>query len=425
MSYIIIVLVLVLVLILILLTNKSEYEYYTDDILAPLKKLNLVVSHSNIMIIENNNVLLCETNYELVIYIISAKNGNSINKLNVTDSFEQIINQTDINDIVIIMKKLSEIPKEHFFNNIRAIGGKINIIRKNENYILITNKQRTIYFELASPEPVYYPYIIINKVDCRINPKHILPPKKYILYNNNYYDSDERCAHESNLSHFGLTTTKCTPMTEHEYNQVQQMPRTDECINNVGTNVSMMTYDISKIYSFINNFNNNYVTFYELPNGKGNQTFYKEGIYGYTDFNRTSVNSIYIPADYYLFLIGNLDIIPFYGPLLVNVNEFTNKYYKRIEGIVIQKYKKGNVVVCGMYNKKQICMTFGKGITVLYPKLFIKILYIKMDGDVENVSLFGDISAINLIDSYKNTLENTDKFVKVLYPRIVRSIKVK
>lgn len=407
---------------MLIIIGKNKYEYYdnTTDILKPLKNLTLSVSHSNIMIIENNNVLLCENSYNLVVYTINPNNNTTIQKLNIGEPVNYLND-----DIVIVLKKSSKIPPKEFFNMIHLLGGKINVIRDNENYILITNKAKTIYFELASPEPIYYPYIIINKVDCRVNPKNILPPKKYLLYNKNYYDSDERCAHESNLSHFGLTTNHCTPMTEEEYYHVQQMPKTDECVNNVGTNVSIMTFDVSKIYSFINNFNNDYVTFFELKNGKGNGTYYKEGIYEETDFNRTSIKSIYIPKDFYLLLLQEFDIIPFYGPLLINVDEFDNKYYKRIIGIIVQKYKKGNVVVCGMYNKKQICMTFGKGITVLHPKLFIKLLYIKMDADVDGVSLFGDISAINLIESYKNNSENINKFIKVLYPRVVRSIKVK
>ena len=133
MSFIIIFLVLVFVL--ILMTNKSKYEYYTNnisapDILAPLKKLNLVVSHSNIMIIENNNVLLCETNYELVIYIISAKNGNSINKLNVTEPFEQII----------ISILLSYFGKSHHINEDVIATNDLRMISGNFKKLLSKDK---------------------------------------------------------------------------------------------------------------------------------------------------------------------------------------------------------------------------------------------------------------------------------------------
>ena len=78
---------------------------------------------------------------------------------------------------------MSEIPPKSFFDSVHKVGGIINIMRKGENYILVTNKRKTIYFELASPEPLYYPYVIMNKLDCRINPKSILPPKRYNLYN--------------------------------------------------------------------------------------------------------------------------------------------------------------------------------------------------------------------------------------------------
>jgi hypothetical protein len=425
--------IILIIILLLLLINTNKYEHYTnnndDTILDLLKPLNISISQKNIIVIKNNDVLL-KTNSDLVICVLNKVNLNfykfDINNYN-TLSIIQIVEQIhDPNNIIIIIKKTSEIPPTAFFNMTKNIGGITKIIRNNENYILITNKQRTIYFELVSSQPIFYPYTIFKNIDCRENPKNILPPINYILYNPTSPDSSEMCAHESNDNYFGLTTTSCTPMTENEYKQIKNMPRLDDCVNNIQTSdKSMIIVETNKIYSFLNMQADNVVIFYELPNGKGIPTFFKEGVYEESHFNRSPINSIYIPDNYYLFLIQGLDIIPFYGPLLINVNDFNNKYNNKIINVIVQKHTKGNAIVCGMYNKKQICMTFGKGITVFHPKLFIKVLYIKMDDDIDEVSLFGDISAINLIDVYKRDDSNVNTNIKVLYPRVVRSIKVK
>ncbi len=421
-----IILVLFVILLIYLIYNNSfNYEHYTNDnqdILTKLKNLTLFVSHLNITIINNENILLKENNCDLVIYVI--KNENSYFKqLNIDDNIQNIINDVNNDDIIIILKKICKIPPNNFFDMIKQIGGKFNIIRDNENYILVTNKNRTIYFELASTEPIYYPYIIVNSIDCRKNPKNIYPPKQYKFYGNKYFDNVERCAHEKqSLTHFALTDTVCTPLTEMEYDKIQKMPRTGDCTNSLGINESMSTYNTTKIYSFSDLYKNDLVTFFSESSGKGDKLFLKEGEYTENDFNRSNINSIYVPKNYYVFLLTDYDIIPFYGEILINVNAFSNKYYNRVIGIIIQKYVKGNVIVCGNFNKKQIWFTYGKGITVFHPKLQLKVLFVKMDNDIETVSLFGDISSINLIDTYTNNKPNT--FVRVLYPRVTRSIKV-
>ena len=419
-------LLIIILLVYLVYHLTYKYESYTNveqDMLTKLKNLTLSVSHTNILIMKNKNILLQETDTDLVIYIIK-HNTEYYKKLNIDDEIQNITKDLDNDDIIIILRKTSKIPSKSFFDAIKQIGGKFNIIRNNENYILVTNKSRTIYFELASPEPIYYPYVMVNSIDCRINPTNILPPKKYTLYDTKYFDNIERCAHESKLNHFAITENICTPLTKNEYNEIQRMPRTGECMNSVGTNISMATYDVSKIYSFTDIYKSDLVTFFELPDGKGNKFFLKEGEYTENDFNRNSIKSIYVPENYYVFLLTEFNIIAFYGPILANVNAFSNKYYNRINSIIIQKHKQGNVIMCGNYNKQQICMTFGKGITVLNPKLFLKVLFIKMDSDVKEVSLFGDISSINLIDTYTNKPETTDKFLRILYPRVTRSIKV-
>jgi hypothetical protein len=377
------------------------------------------------MIIENGNMLLQETQYNLAVYVINNKNLSSVNTFNISDNIQGLIDSYFIDDnIIIILKKISDVPPSSFYDVIKKLGGKTNVIRKDENYILIINKEQSVYFELVSSEPIYYPYMIINKVDCRMNPRDILPPKKYLLYKSNYYDDAERCGHETNLTHFALDINRCTPLTDLEYQSIQEMPRTGECADGLGQNVSMATYGVSKIYTFKNMNNNNVVTFYEGASGTGKETYFKVGIYDENSFNRMPVGSLYVPPDYYLFVLTDKDILPYYGPLLINVDIFKTKYYNRVLGLIVQKYVLGNVVVCGSFNNNQICMTFGKGVTILYPKLFIKISFIKMDEDIETVSLFADISATDLIETFTNG-DSVNTYVPVMYPRVVRSISVK
>ena len=416
---------MVLLIILLFLLYQNNYEYYASTsteqstlnpiLLQKLKSLTIVVSHTNIMIINNQTTVLCGTDYGLVTYIITPNNAHH-EELDIDDDIN--INTTSPDDIIIILKKMNTNLSHKNFNLIKQYG-KFNVIRKDENYILVTNKNNTVYFEVSSPDPIYYPFTLINKTDCRINPKNILPPKKYLLYNNHYYDNLERCVHESPATNFALTTTKCIPLTAEEYNQIQTMPRTDECVMGVGTNISMATYNVTKIYSFLDVYKDELVTFFDNLN---NKFYFKEGTYAENDFNKINIKSIYVPPDYYVFLITDTDIIPYYGEVHTAVKEFRNKYYNRVITMIIQKYILGNVILCGNFQKKQICMTYNKGLTVFHPRLFIEVLFVKMDTDVTQVSLFEDIASVSLIDTYKNN--NTNQTIRVQYPRIVRSINV-
>jgi hypothetical protein len=413
--------ILLICIILILVTYKNNYEHYTDPI-TPLQELTITILASNITIIKNHNIILSDTTNNLIFYIITPTTS-TFYKSDITNYDPTIFNKiNDPNNILIIIKTVTNTtPSIQFLQQLKSIGSQAETIRNVDNYILITNKDRTIYYESVTPTAIYYPSTKINSALCKVNPKNILPPKDYILYNQSSYDKIIQCLHEKETQHFGIDNNYCIPLTPNDYNQIKQMPNADNCVDGIGTDTNIMIYDTTKTYTLTNVKNNEYVVFYDLPDSKGNALVIKEGIYDEAEINRSPIKSIYIPENYYLFLIQDFDIIPYYGPLLINIKPHDN-YAQRFINVIVQKYKKGNVIVCGTYNNKQICMTYGKGITVLHPKLFIKILYIKMDENIKDVSLFGDISAINLIDNYKNTEPN--KYVNVLYPRIIRSIKV-
>lgn len=415
------IIILITCLILILITYRNKYEHYSN-LLDPLQQLTITISPSNITIIKNHNIILSDTVNNLIFYIITPTTL-SIHKSDITNYDSSIFNQiNDPNNILIILKTVTNnAPSTQFLQQIKSVGGQAEIIRNIDNYILITNKDRTIYYESVTPNTIYYPSTKINSALCKVNPKNILPPKDYVLYNQSSYDKIVRCLHEKETQYFGIDNNYCIPLNPIEYNQIKQMPNADNCADGVGTDKNIMIYDTTKTYTLTNVKTDEYVVFYDLIDGKGNALVLKEGIYDEEEVNRSPIKSIYIPDNYYLFLIQDFDIIPYYGPLLINIKPHDN-YAQRFINVIVQKYKRGNVIVCGTYNKKQICMTYGKGITVLHPKLFIKILYIKMDENIKDVSLFGDISAINLIDNYKNN--KTNEYINVLYPRIIRSIKV-
>lgn len=417
------IIIFIIFIIIICIIKYATYEYFDINNINEedlLKKLNMVVSHTQIKIINNDEKVLYSVVDDFILYI---PNINLTRNFNVIANIQDLLTPYyNLNYIIIIMKRVGRIPPKIFMDTINTIGGKTTIIRENENYILVTNKSKTIYFELVSVDPIYYPYMVINKANCIMNPNNIYPPKQYNMFNN--YDIIESCGHETNYTNFALTQTKCIPMNSTQYTDMNRMPKLDECINGYGTNVSVMSYDVDKIYNFNNIEDGRFVTFYEKSNGKGNRIFFREGQYDANEFNRSPIESLYVPKDYYLFLLLEDDVIPYYGPILIDVDVFNNKYYKRVIGMVIQKYKEGSIVICGNYNNRELCMVFGKGMTMLNPKLYITVKYIKLGVVGDSVKLFSDIYGVQLIEEFKGVDGNLGVYLGVKYPRVVRSVMV-
>lgn len=417
------IIILTIILIIIFAVNNKIYEKFDDvddndeDL---LKKLNIVVSHTEIKIINNNEKVLYSVVDDFILYIPNINFTRNFNVIANTQDF--IMPYYNSNNIIIILKRVGRLPPKVFMDTIQMFGGMTTIIRENENYILITNKNKTIYFELVSTEPIYYPYMVINKASCIMNPNNIYPPKQYNMFNK--YDVIESCGHETDLTNFAITQTQCIPMNSSQYIDMNRMPRLDECINGYGTNVSVMSYDVDKIYNFKNIEDGRFVTFYSMKNGKGNRIFFRQGEYDAKDFNRSPIESLYVPKDYYLFLLLENDVIPYYGPILIDVDVFNNRYYKRVVGMVIQKYNEGSIVICGNYNNREICMVFGKGMTIINPKLYITIKYIKLANVKDSVKLFSDIYGVDLIEEFVGGMSNVGVYLGVKYPRVVRSVKV-
>lgn len=191
-------------IILIFVTYQNKYEYFNDQ-LDPLKQLTITISPSNITIIKNHKIILSDTINNLIFYIITPTTS-SFYQSDITNYDPTIFNNiNDPNNILIILKTVANnIPSAQFFQQLKSVGSNADIIRNIDNYILITNKDRTIYYESVTPNTIFYPSTKINNALCKANPKNILPPKDYILYNKSSYDKIAKCLHERETQHFGI-----------------------------------------------------------------------------------------------------------------------------------------------------------------------------------------------------------------------------
>jgi hypothetical protein len=418
-------------------TNISENDILSD-------KISIMSSNKRATIVVDKKIIL-ETGKDGLNFVI-LKRSNVIDlKYNQTFNIGccrseildmiKFINKIDIEDIIIIVSKGN--PFNIFSNKndnisidginaLKKIGMKSEIFRENDNFILITSKVGDIYYEQISPEPIYYPYLDIKKKECKINPRNLNYPTKYLFFNDKTYYDDivKKCALESNilgLNKFGIANDKCIPITDKEYsNNLKSMANSSDCIMGNGNNNSINIYLIKKQ---LNNFasKNNGILFYELNNYDGNYFKLNEGEYSDTDINRQTIKSVYIPKKYSIFVLKGNDIISYSGPTKFNITDQIEGYFNSFDMIIIQKHYKENIKLHGKYNNKQINLTYGKGKHILNPKLFLKVLNIDLGLHANKLMLFGSTSINDLIDKFERS---NGRYGKIKFPRIVRSIIV-
>lgn len=405
-----IILLLILIIMIIMINN---YEHFTN---TKQNKLNVMVSHSHVIITLDNYVIVDTVSSNLICVIL--RNGLIllIAPVDVTN-VDNILNMIKQNDTIIIAKMR---PTNFIVKAILVkFGAKIGLLREDDNYLLIRTAFINPTFEMASKEPIYYPRTTIIKKECRVDPQSILHPKVYTFYKYYYFDDVDRCSIEtlnSNKTRFGLTNGKCVPMSDDEYkNQYVKMPTSSRCVDGNGIDNNMMAYQIAIDY-------NDGIVFYDSINGGGNKLLLGEGVYDYDEYNKFIIKSIRIPPDYYLFLLLSKDIAPYYGPATVNVTQFETTFGNIVKNMIIQKHRVNNVRICGKYNNNTICLTFGQGINVLFPGLFLTVTYVLIDNNVDSVTLYGDTAAIDLVTIIRK-INGVTKY-NVEYPRIIRSVKV-
>lgn len=350
--------------------------------------------------------------------------------------FIENINQKDVVIIVskgdpfkIFSNKLDK-TAQLAIKSLKNLGARTKIFREKDNYLLLTSILGDIYYEDIGPEPLYFPYVNVIKKDCRINPANIKYPEKYVLFNDKSYDTDKmkKCAMESHMrgyDKFGLYKDYCIPMSDDQYyKSFEYMPESENCMFNEGNNNEITGYHIETINSYDRLIDNKKhgIIFYELHDFKGTNFVLNEGVYLNQEINRQRISSIYVPYKYFLILIKDDDIIPFYGPIKVNLTGFHQKYFDDFDTIIIQKHHPNNTVLCANYNNKQVCMTYDKGIHIFHPKLFLKIIYITLGDNVKKLSLYGNIASSDLIENVDRDIDG--KSVKIKFPRIARSVKI-
>jgi len=407
------------------------------DIMSQLYDKLIVMSSSyRVTIIIDKNVILDENKDKIYFVILSLIDGKFFVKqsqsFDINCCREEIIKMINFiktikdTDIVIIASKgktfnsfsnTDDISKKGILA-LHTLGAKTNVFRKWDNYLFVRSSEM---YELSSPETIYFPTVDITFEDCRLNPNNILYPKNYVLFSDKTYGKDKltKCAMETIIrqhNKFGIMDNYCIPMSDNDYLKYKQMAKSDKCVFGEGKNSADIVsgYVIGRPTGM----EQTGVSFYEKPNLQGRSFTLNIGEYNVLEFNKQDINSINIPDNYFLFMIKESKITPFYGPLKTDLTIIHKQFFDDFDSIVIQKHFKGNSIICGEYDKQQICMTFSKGTHVFPQKLFIRILYVML-GDATRLTLFDDINWQNLIGDYYSKV-----LIKVKYPRITRSVVI-
>ena len=440
--------------VIFILKNQSieHYQVNIDLLNNFFKKLTIISTKKRNLVIYDKKyfVNLFRCCKDMLSFVIFSRDNNDIKlkqvkKFNIGCCRNEILKMIKFinenigkTDIVIvsshgfpfkIFSNINDVIGQQGKKALNKLGSQRSVFRQDDNYILLTSMIGDIYYEFLSPEPIYFPYIDIIEKKCKENPGNIKYPLNYIIFNDKSYGQDKilKCAIESHIrdhSKFGIYKDYCIPMTDKEYNdQYSQMPNKTNCLDYMGNKDSVAGYVVNKIYNYNQLLNNKKdgVIFYDDYYLKGKNIVLNEGEYQSLVFNRQKIKSIYVPYGYFVFLIFDHNIVPFYGPLKVNLTGFYNKFFGNIEEIIIQKYYEGNTVLCGIYNDKKICTTYGKGKHILHPKLFLKYLSVNM-GNAQQVSVHGNITHTDLIQTF---YQNRDaQRVQIEFPRIARGIVI-
>lgn len=439
-NYILILLILIIIVIFFCYIKNSKQisnEFFSEKLSYNdfLRKVTVMSSTGKSIIVIDKNIIL-DTDFDGINFL-------KVRQVNDQISVDQIIplktiqedeilstitflNNIELNGIIIVcssgraFQNINPTNKMYylFIKCLNSLGSQQKIFRNDDNYLLIITNGKKI-FETTSSQPIYYPPINIKHKECRMNPENVNYPGKYVVFDIKSSDEDivRKCATETNLrgfTKFGLTDNYCTPLSESDYNKFKFMGPSYDCSYGLGNGSSMMGYELD------NTKPDQGVIFYEYSNMNGNSFILNEGTYLSGEFNGQTINSIYVPNNYFVFLIGYNFITPIYGPKSLNIN---NKEIKDINGIIIQRHFTGNVILCTLKDNKKICLTFGIGSHILFPTLYMTINFVKFTGDLyRNVSIYEYIDNKGLIQTVINP--GNKKNIKIDFPRVVRSIKV-
>lgn len=350
-------------------------------------------------------VIILDSNFKLVTY-------KGFNICDRACGINDYVSDIDQNNIIIVASNGNLFNLFSFENReqLTKIGMTNKVFRNADNYLLITSKNKSIYYEKISREPIYFPEFTVKTNECKANPGNIYYPTNYLVFSEKSYDTDKinKCAFESHVQgyrRFAITKDVCIPLSNENYQGVQSMADSSACYDGEGNFMTLNVYTVDKTYQ-LNKTKG--VTF------EGNGIFIlKPGYYESLDFNRQWFNYIYVPEGYYLFILTDQTINAYYGPTHLN---YDKKDINNIKSIVIQQHLDGNATICGNVNTKQICLTYDRGTHILFDKLFMTVTSVNV-GKYNRVNLYSSIAQTDLIDSA--IINKTIQF-----PRVTRSIIV-
>lgn len=356
-------------------------------------------------------VVILTPDYKLVTY----KGFNICDK---SCGINDYVSDIDQNNIIIVASNGNLFNLFSFENRDQLIKiGMLNkVFRNADNYLLITSKNKSIYYEKISRDPIYFPEFTVKTNECKTNPGNIYYPTDYLVFSEKSYDIDKinKCAFESHVKgyrRFAITKDVCIPLSEENYKGVESMPDSSACYDGEGNFMTLNVYSVDKTYA-LNKTNG--VTFEYNARGDDYKLFIlKPGYYESLDFNRQPFNYIYIPEGYYVFILTDNIINAYYGPTHLN---YDKKDINNIKSIIIQQHLDGNAIICGNVGTKQICLSYDRGTHILFDKLFMTVTSVNV-GKFNRVNLYSSIAQTDLIDSA--IISKTIQF-----PRVTRSIVI-
>ena len=395
-----------------------------------IKYLTIMASQSNTVVTFKNGNLTPDLKSGL--YLIVINNDKMIKLLAHYDTrynrdemlnFINKLDTIDPSDTIVIVSGRSAFTNlqdvrdplySKFTDALKKINtrSKINKFNPQSNYIFIGNKNNSnIYYERLSNDPAYFPFIEIIKKECRFSSRNDYPPEKYLQFREKTYDINAimKCSQQANMkgmTKFSLTENTCIPMSDKQWEiDFKNMPSSAECLDDYGTDKSIMGYAVNKIISESDLPNHSVTVYYD-----GDQRNYMEGYF--PNINK-KIKLIKVPFNYYVFLIHGISIKQLIGPTIVDFSE--SKY---INTLIVQK---DNINNCKLYDDdRNLVLTYSPGRHILYPDLFSRITRVDLGKRIKLLNLYADVAFSDLIQDVN--LKRDGQISKIKFTRVIRSI---
>lgn len=306
-----------------------------------------------------------------------------------------------------------------FYKMLGCFKVKLPYITRNSNWMMLGTKEQGIRYQAVSEEPVFYPHIEITDTKC------IQDNGKLHPYKSNYFFRDLsnptqyklRCAMEANVhgsKHIALVDDHCIPLTDEEFKDIQLNGVTSErCFNSVGSETSASVHTLKTSYTS-NQALADSIHIYNSTGFKGRYYQLPEGEYDSVPV----VGSIIVPESYYIYLLTDDNQTHTY----FNRRRIDNLDDINIKTIGVKRYKSTSVIFCTGESGDGRCYIYGPGRHTLPKYLFMRVNYVNLGPDVNEVAIFEDVSGTKLIERFNRF---GGRVGNVRFPRYVRSIIIR